>query len=112
MPIELYWLSPVCPSNSKTRPAMPIAPGLSSLWPYILPVLLLSCSNIFMTSARYSNLKFKAWTMVFAILVSWGIAGARQPDQQRDLLARRVEEHTGSHHAYRFCGVISASRLR
>jgi uncharacterized protein (DUF486 family) len=74
MPIELYWLSPVCPSNSKTRPAMPIAPGLSSLWPYILPVLLLSCSNIFMTSARYSNLKFKAWTMVFAILVSWGIA--------------------------------------
>jgi uncharacterized protein (DUF486 family) len=37
-------------------------------------VLLLSCSNIFMTFAWYGNLKFKAWTMVFAILVSWGIA--------------------------------------
>jgi len=53
---------------------MPIVPSLFGLWPYILPVLLLSCSNIFMTFAWYGNLKFKAWTMVFAILVSWGIA--------------------------------------
>ena len=53
---------------------MPIAPSLSGLWPYILPVLLLSCSNIFMTLAWYGNLKFKTWTMVFGILVSWSIA--------------------------------------
>jgi uncharacterized protein (DUF486 family) len=74
MPLQLYSLSPVCPSNSKKRAAMPIVPSLFGLWPYILPVLLLSCSNIFMTFAWYGNLKFKAWTMVFAILVSWGIA--------------------------------------
>jgi uncharacterized protein (DUF486 family) len=53
---------------------MPIAPALPGLWPYILPVLLLCCSNIFMSFAWYGNLKFKAWSMVFAILVSWGIA--------------------------------------
>jgi uncharacterized protein (DUF486 family) len=37
-------------------------------------VLLLGCSNIFMTFAWYGHLKFKAWPMAFAILVSWGIA--------------------------------------
>jgi uncharacterized protein len=53
---------------------MLIAPSLPALWPCIAPVLLLSCSNIFMTLAWYGHLKFKAWPMVFAILVSWGIA--------------------------------------
>ena len=53
---------------------MPIAPSLPGLWPYAAPVLLLTCSNIFMTFAWYGHLKFKAWGMVFAILVSWGIA--------------------------------------
>ena len=53
---------------------MLIAPSLPALWPYIAPVLLLSCSNIFMTLAWYGHLKFKAWSMAFAILVSWGIA--------------------------------------
>jgi uncharacterized protein len=62
------------PIKQQTRAAIPIAASLSGLWPYILPVLLLSCSNIFMTFAWYGNLKFKAWTMVFAILVSWSIA--------------------------------------
>ena len=38
---------------------MPIVPSLFGLWPYILPVLLLSCSNIFMTFAWYGNLKFQ-----------------------------------------------------
>jgi uncharacterized protein len=46
----------------------------SGLWPYLAPVLLLSCSNVFMTIAWYGHLKFMAWSMVFAILVSWGIA--------------------------------------
>jgi uncharacterized protein (DUF486 family) len=53
---------------------MLIASSLPALWPYIAPVLLLSCSNIFMTLAWYGHLKFKAWSMAFAILVSWGIA--------------------------------------
>ena len=46
--------------------------------------------------------------MVFAILVSWGIAFVEYcfaVPAQRGLLARRAEEHTGSHHAYRFCRV-------
>jgi uncharacterized protein len=62
------------PIKQQKRDAMPIVPSLFGLWPYILPLLLLSCSNIFMTFTWYGNLGFKAWTMVFAILVSWGIA--------------------------------------
>jgi hypothetical protein len=38
-------------------PAAAAAPGL---WPYLAPVLLLFCSNIFMTLAWYGHLKFKA----------------------------------------------------
>lgn len=45
-----------------------------SLWPYLTPILLLGCSSIFMTFAWYGHLKFKAWPMAFANLVSWGIA--------------------------------------
>jgi uncharacterized protein (DUF486 family) len=34
-----------------------IKPGL---WPYLAPVLLLICSNVFMTFAWYGHLKFKS----------------------------------------------------
>jgi uncharacterized protein len=38
-------------------------------------VLLLTCSNIFMTFAWYGHLKYgHAWPLWKAILVSWGIA--------------------------------------
>ena len=38
-------------------------------------VLLLSCSNIFMTFAWYGHLKYgHAWPLWKAVLVSWGIA--------------------------------------
>jgi uncharacterized protein len=47
------------------------APGL---WAYMVPVLLLLCSNLFMTFAWYGHLKFKAVPLVTVILVSWGIA--------------------------------------
>ena len=40
----------------------------------ILPVLLLTVSNIFMTFAWYGHLKFKAAPILLVILVSWGIA--------------------------------------
>lgn len=40
----------------------------------ILPVLLLTVSNIFMTFAWYGHLKFKAAPILMVILVSWGIA--------------------------------------
>ncbi len=53
---------------------MPFAPTLPGLWPYLAPIVLLSFSNIFMTLAWYGHLKFKAWPMALAIVVSWGIA--------------------------------------
>jgi uncharacterized protein (DUF486 family) len=47
------------------------APGL---WAYLAPVLLLVCSNLFMTLAWYGHLKFKAVPLLTVILVSWSIA--------------------------------------
>ena len=44
------------------------------LWRYALPVLLLVCSNLFMTFAWYGHLKFKAAPLFLAIVASWGIA--------------------------------------
>jgi uncharacterized protein (DUF486 family) len=40
----------------------------------LLPILLLLCSNIFMTFAWYGHLKYKHSPLLLAILVSWGIA--------------------------------------
>ncbi len=39
-----------------------------------LPVVLLTCSNIFMTFAWYGHLKFKDKPLLLVILASWGIA--------------------------------------
>jgi hypothetical protein len=39
-----------------------------------LPIVLLTCSNIFMTVAWYGHLKFKSKPLLLVILVSWGIA--------------------------------------
>lgn len=39
-----------------------------------LPIVLLTCSNIFMTFAWYGHLKFKSKPILVVILVSWGIA--------------------------------------
>jgi len=44
---------------------------LQSRW---LPILLLTCSNVFMTFAWYGHLKFKDKPLFLVILVSWGIA--------------------------------------
>lgn len=40
----------------------------------ILPIVLLTCSNIFMTMAWYGHLKFKSKPILLVIVVSWGIA--------------------------------------
>ncbi len=51
------------------------AKSLSSLTsPYVAPILLLLCSNLFMTFAWYGHLKFKAAPLALVVLVSWGIA--------------------------------------
>jgi uncharacterized protein (DUF486 family) len=39
-----------------------------------MPVVLLFCSNIFMTIAWYGHLKYKSTPLFQAVLVSWGIA--------------------------------------
>ena len=39
-----------------------------------LPILLLICSNVFMTYAWYGHLKFKDKPMWLVIVASWGIA--------------------------------------
>jgi uncharacterized protein len=48
-----------------------LKPGL---WPYLAPIVLLFCSNLFMTMAWYGHLKFKAVPLVTVVLISWGIA--------------------------------------
>jgi uncharacterized protein (DUF486 family) len=42
--------------------------------PYIAPILLLVCSNVFMTFAWYGQLKFPSTALWATIAVSWGIA--------------------------------------
>ena len=41
---------------------------------HLLPILLLTISNIFMTFAWYGHLKYKGSALWIVILVSWGIA--------------------------------------
>jgi uncharacterized protein (DUF486 family) len=43
-------------------------------WGYLAPVILLVCSNVFMTLAWYGHLNFKAQPLFLVVLVSWGIA--------------------------------------
>ena len=49
---------------------MPIAGPLA----YLLPILLLVASNVFMTLAWYGHLNFKSTPLMLVIVVSWGIA--------------------------------------
>ena len=47
---------------------------MPAISPYLLPILLLAGSNIFMTFAWYGHLRFKEQPLLLVILVSWGIA--------------------------------------
>ena len=42
--------------------------------PYLLPILLLLGSNLFMTLAWYGHLRFKEQPLLLVIFVAWGIA--------------------------------------
>ena len=42
--------------------------------PYVLPILMLLGSNIFMTLAWYGHLRFKEAPLVTVIFAAWGIA--------------------------------------
>lgn len=41
---------------------------------YVLPIVMLSLSNVFMTIAWYGHLKFKMAPLLLVILASWAIA--------------------------------------
>lgn len=47
---------------------------MGTLATYLLPPLLLSLSNVFMTFAWYGHLKFKSTSLAVVVLASWGIA--------------------------------------
>jgi hypothetical protein len=47
---------------------------MPSISPYLLPVLLLIGSNVFMTFAWYGHLRFKEQPLLLVILVAWAIA--------------------------------------
>jgi uncharacterized protein (DUF486 family) len=55
---------------TRQDPSMPF--HVSS--PYLLPIVLLICSNLFMTIAWYGHLRFKEVPLIGVILASWGIA--------------------------------------
>lgn len=42
--------------------------------PYLMPILLLIGSNVFMTVAWYGHLRFKSAPLFAAIVISWAIA--------------------------------------
>jgi uncharacterized protein (DUF486 family) len=46
----------------------------TSVSPYLLPVLLLLGSNVFMTIAWYGHLRFKETPLFIVIVVAWAIA--------------------------------------
>ena len=49
-------------------PAIPLPPA------WLVPIVLLTLSNVFMTLAWYGHLKFKDQPLMLVIVVSWGIA--------------------------------------
>lgn len=42
--------------------------------PYLVPIVLLVCSNVFMTFAWYGHLKYKSVPLITVVLISWAIA--------------------------------------
>ena len=48
--------------------------GEDKMSKFILPIVMLTISNVFMTFAWYGHLKFKSSALWLVVLVSWGIA--------------------------------------
>src|ERR1700694_4645577 len=91
--------SPIPPKHGAAMPATP----LSS---YVLPILLLIGSNVFMTLAWYGHLRFKEVPLAGVIVVSWLIASVEycmavpaEPLGQRGLYHGAAQDHTGGGHA-------------
>jgi uncharacterized protein (DUF486 family) len=50
------------------------AHAMPALSPYVMPVVLLIGSNVFMTTAWYWHLRYKEVPLGYVILISWGLA--------------------------------------
>ena len=81
--------------------------------PYLLPILMLLASNVFMTMAWYGHLRFKEVPLTGVILASWGIAFIEYclavPANRWGSAVytdRPVEDHAGGHHAAGVCGLL------
>ena len=46
----------------------------ASLWPWVLPPLMLVGSNVFMTAAWYGHLRFTSAPLWIVVLIAWAIA--------------------------------------
>ncbi len=53
------------------KPESPMSPLTSA---YVLPIILLLASNVFMTFAWYGHLNYTSKPLWMAVMVSWGIA--------------------------------------
>src|ERR1700752_337470 len=62
------------PTDHTPRAHMTPASLALAPWSFLAPIVLLICSNLFMTLAWYGHLKFKSVPLVTVILVSWSIA--------------------------------------
>jgi uncharacterized protein (DUF486 family) len=67
-------LGPAASSRPLLRP-FPKAETMPFMIPsWLLTILMLFCSNVFMTFAWYGHLKFKESPLPLVIMISWGIA--------------------------------------
>src|SRR5262249_22949340 len=72
--------------------------------PYLLPIMLLLGSNLFMTLAWYGHLRFKHVPLIGAIVASWLIAFmeycvAVPANRWGSAVHRATQDHSGSDHA-------------
>jgi uncharacterized protein (DUF486 family) len=71
---RVSWLLPVSSRHFPSLPHLKTVLPMPSVSPFLLPVLLLIGSNVFMTFAWYGHLRFKEAPLATVILVSWLIA--------------------------------------
>src|SRR5882672_1549474 len=82
--------------------------------PYLMPIGLLICSNVFMTFAWYGHLKFKEVPLWGVIPGELGdrihrvlLRCAGEPLRQRRLFGGATQDHAGSDHAAGLLGVLA-----
>jgi len=77
----------------------------NSTYQRLLPIMLLTCSNLFMTIAWYGHLKFKEKPIWLVIFASWGIAFFEyclQVPANRwgnAVFSHRTKNYSGNNHA-------------